>query len=160
MRPELARRSGLDMNLRFPGPRQQFVETVDGMSIDHARQDVGEVSVGFDAVEFAGFDQRADCCPACPAAVTAGEQMVLAAERHRADRPLDRVDVEFNATIMQEARQAFPARKCVTDRLGKRAAASDAGKLCFQPGMQRLARSAWRKNAAPRAKDCPRTSTA
>jgi hypothetical protein len=55
MRPELGRRSGLDMNLRFPGPRQQFVETVDGMSIDHARQDVGEVSIGFDAVEFAGL---------------------------------------------------------------------------------------------------------
>ena len=55
MRSELARRSGLDMNLRIPGPRQQFVETVDGMSIDHAREHVVQVSVGFDAVEFAGL---------------------------------------------------------------------------------------------------------
>jgi hypothetical protein len=34
--------------------------------------------------------------------------------------------------------QAFPVRERVTDRLGKRAAAGDAGKLHFQPGMQRL----------------------
>ena len=56
----------LDRILGFPGPWQQLVEPVDGMSIDHAREHVGEVSVGLDAVEFAGFDQRADCCPACP----------------------------------------------------------------------------------------------
>jgi hypothetical protein len=66
MRLELARRSGLDMNLRFPGPRQQFVETVDGMSIDHARQHVGEVGIGFDAVQFTGFDQRTDDCQRSP----------------------------------------------------------------------------------------------
>src|SRR5260370_17286856 len=40
------------MNLWLPNPRQQFVETVDRMSVDHAREHVGEVSVGFDAVEF------------------------------------------------------------------------------------------------------------
>jgi hypothetical protein len=76
MRPELARQSDLDMNLRLPRPRQQFVETVDGMSIDHAREHVGEVSLGFDPVEFAGFDQRTDDCPTRAAAVTACEQMV------------------------------------------------------------------------------------
>jgi len=72
MRPELARRSGLDMKLRFPDPRQQFVETVDGMSIDHAREHIGEVSVRLDAVQFAGLDQRADCGPTRPAAVGRG----------------------------------------------------------------------------------------
>jgi hypothetical protein len=43
------------MNLWFPSPPKQFVETVDGMSIDHAREYVVQVSVGFDAVEFAGL---------------------------------------------------------------------------------------------------------
>jgi hypothetical protein len=81
-RPGLAHQSGLDMNLRFPNPWQQFVETVDGVSIDHAREHVGEVSVGFDAVEFAGFDQRTDDRPTVATPVTACEQMVLAAERH------------------------------------------------------------------------------
>src|SRR5229473_2911525 len=62
-RPFVARQSGLDMNLWFPSPRQQFVESVDGMSIDHAHEYVVQVSVGFDAVEFAGLDQRTDDCP-------------------------------------------------------------------------------------------------
>src|SRR5260370_27113285 len=84
-RPFVARQSGLDMNLWFPSPRQQFVESVDGMSIDHAHEYVVQVSVGFYAVEFAGFDQRADDCPTTSAAVTACKQMVLAAECHRAD---------------------------------------------------------------------------
>lgn len=127
MRPVLARQSGLDMNLWFPKPRQQFVETVDRMSVDHAREHVGEISVGFDAVEFAGFNQRTDDRPTLTTTVTACKQVVLATERHRADRALDRVGVEFDASIMQEARQAFPARERVTDRLGKRAAAGDAG---------------------------------
>jgi hypothetical protein len=43
------------MNLWFPSPPKQFVETVDGMSIDHAREHIAQVGVGFDAVEFAGL---------------------------------------------------------------------------------------------------------
>jgi hypothetical protein len=43
------------MNLLFPGPRQQFVETVDRMSVDHAREHIAQVGIGFDAVEFAGL---------------------------------------------------------------------------------------------------------
>ena len=70
------------MNLWFPSPRQQFVETVDGMSIDHARKYVVQVSVGFDAVEFAGFDQRTDDRPPLAATVAARKQMVLATERN------------------------------------------------------------------------------
>ena len=68
------------MNLRFPGPRQQFVETIDGVSIDHAREHVVQVSVRLDAIEFAGFDQRTDDCPAFAAAIAACEQVVLAAK--------------------------------------------------------------------------------
>jgi hypothetical protein len=70
------------MNLWFPSPRQQFVETVDGMSLDHAREYVVQVSVGLDTIEFAGFDQRTDDCPTISAAVAACEQMVLATEGH------------------------------------------------------------------------------
>jgi predicted P-loop ATPase len=89
------------------------------MSIDHAREHVVQVSVGFDAVEFAGFNQRTDDRPTFTTAVTACKQVVLATERQGTDSTLDRVGVEFNAAIMQEARQAFPARERVTDRLGR-----------------------------------------
>ena len=66
----------------FPGPRQQFIEAVDGMPVDHAREHIAQVGVGFDAVEFAGLDQRADDCPSIAATVAPGKEMVLAPERH------------------------------------------------------------------------------
>ena len=43
------------MNLRIPGPRQQFVETVDGVTIDDARKYAGRGRAGLDVVEFVGF---------------------------------------------------------------------------------------------------------
>ncbi len=67
----------------FPGPRQQFIEAVDGMPVDHAREHIAQVGVGFDAVEFAGLDQRADDCPSIAATVAPGKEMVLAPERHQ-----------------------------------------------------------------------------
>jgi hypothetical protein len=66
--------SCLDKIRGFPGPRQQRVEAVDGISVDHSGEHVSEIGVGFDAVQLAGFDQRADDCPAIPTAVAAGEE--------------------------------------------------------------------------------------
>ena len=68
----------------FPGPGQQFIEAVDGMPVDHAREHIAQVGVGFDAVEFAGLDQRADDCPSIAATVAPGKEMVLAPERNLA----------------------------------------------------------------------------
>ncbi len=126
------------MNLLFPSPRQQFVEMVDGMSVDHPLQHVAQVSIGFDAVELAAFNQRADDCPPFASAVAAGEEMVFPAERHRADCTLDRIGVQFNAAIVQEARQTVPTGERVPDRFRKRAAAGHACKLRLKPGLQGL----------------------
>ena len=65
-----------------PVPRQKFVETVLGVSLDHAFKDVGEIGERFDAVEFCGFDQRANNRPAVAAAIGAGEEMILAPQRY------------------------------------------------------------------------------
>ena len=54
-RPNFAHRSGIDMSVRPPNPRQEFVETVDRMSVGHPLQDVAQIGIGFDAVEFAGL---------------------------------------------------------------------------------------------------------
>jgi hypothetical protein len=40
-RPERALKSGIDRICSFPGSRQQFVEPVDGMSVDHACAEPG-----------------------------------------------------------------------------------------------------------------------
>lgn len=129
---------GSGRSLGAPVPRQQLVETLDRISIDHPLEHVAQVDVGFDVVELTGRNQRAGDSPTMPAAFAAGEQMVLAAERHRPDRAFDRIGVELNAAIMQVSRQPLPARERVRDRFGKRAAARDERKLRLQPGMQCL----------------------
>ena len=40
------------MSVRSPSPRQEFVETVDRISVGHPLQDVAQIGIGFDAVEF------------------------------------------------------------------------------------------------------------
>src|SRR5712664_4574444 len=67
------------------------------------------------------------------ALVTPGKEMVLAPERHGADRAFDRIGIEFNAAVMQESGQTFPARERIADRLGQGAPARYARKLGFQP---------------------------
>ncbi|MCW2122634.1 hypothetical protein M2226_001378 [Bradyrhizobium elkanii] len=46
---------GLDRMLSIPSPRQQFVEAVDRVSIDHSLQHVTQVYVRLDVVELAGL---------------------------------------------------------------------------------------------------------
>ena len=72
------------------------------MSIGHALEDVLEVGEWLDVVELCRGDERADGGPAGATAVRPGEQMVLAPERDRPDRTLDRVIVEVDTAIVQE----------------------------------------------------------
>ena len=56
----------LDGFRRLPIPRQQFVEPIDWVSIDHSLEHVAQVGVGIDLVHFGGFDERADGGPRSP----------------------------------------------------------------------------------------------
>ena len=71
------------MIFSFPGPGQQFVDAIDGVAIDHPGEHVAQVSVRFDTVQLAGFDQRAHDCPSIAATVAAGKEMILASERYQ-----------------------------------------------------------------------------
>ena len=136
MRPVFARRSGLDVIRGLPSPRQQLVDPVDWVPADHARQDVVEIGVGFDAIQLAGLDERAHRRPTGAAAIAAGEEMILAPKRHRPDGSLDRVRVELDAAVVQESGQPIPARECVPHRLGEFSAARQMREVCFQPDLQ------------------------
>lgn len=125
--------SGLDRMMSVPSPRQQFVETVDRMSADHSLQHVTQVCVRLDVIELARLDQRTENCPSSSAAVATGKEVVLAAERHRSDRSLDGVRVEFDAAVMEEAGQSIPARQRIPDRLGEIAAAGQLRELHLEP---------------------------
>jgi hypothetical protein len=63
-RPKLALRSALDRISSFPSLRKQFVETIDRVPVDHAREHV-EIGVGLDVVKLVGFDQRTKNGCAC-----------------------------------------------------------------------------------------------
>ena len=73
-RPGLALLSALDRDSGFPGPRQQFVEPVDRISVDHALEHVLQICIRFDAVELAGLDQRTEHSPSTAAAVAAAKR--------------------------------------------------------------------------------------
>lgn len=142
--------SGLDRFSLFPCPRQEFVETVGGVSVDHALKDVGEVCVRLDVIELRGFDQRTQDRPAITSAVAAREEMVLAAESHGTNGALDGVGVELYAAIVEEADQSLPARWRVADGLGERASAGEVRKLCLQPCAQ--IGDHWLRSSPPRRK--------
>lgn len=72
------------------------------------------------------------------AAIGASEEVVLAAERQRANGPLDNVVVDLNAPIVEEARDPVPSAQDVADRLGQFALAAGGGKLGAQTGLERL----------------------
>ncbi len=92
---------------------------------------VGEVGLWIDAAELAGLDQRVEDRPVLAAAIGIGEQGILAIERKRADGSLNRVGVELDASVIEEAREALPTREGVTDGLGDRAFLRDVGELGF-----------------------------
>ena len=130
--------SGLDGFYRLPGPRQELVEPIDGISVDHALEHVDEIGVWLEAVELGGFDQGADDRPTFAAAVAAGKEMILPSESYGTNRALDWIGVEFDAAVMQKARQSVPTRKRIADRFGQRAAPRYAGQLRLEPIAQGL----------------------
>ena len=122
----------------MPIPGQEFVEATGGMSVGHALQDVSEPCEGLDIVELCGGDEGADGCPSDAAAVRAREQMVFAPERDGPDGALDRIVVEFDAAVIEEAGKGGPARERITNGLGEGAGGWNAAKLHLEPRLHHL----------------------
>lgn len=57
--------------------------------------------------------------PGFGAALTAGEQVILLSQAYRLDAAFNRIAVDLDAPIIDEARQAFPMVEGVADRLAK-----------------------------------------
>ena len=130
--------SELDVIFGAPGPRQELVETVDRISLDHALEHVLQIGIGLHAVEFAGLDQRTQHGPAPAPAVAARKEMILPSESDRSNRALDGIGVEFDAAVIQKARQSVPTGKRVADRFGELAAPRYTGQLRLEPIVQGL----------------------
>ena len=70
-----AHASDLDSCCRLPIPRQQFIESIDWMPVDHALEHVMQVRVGFDVVHFGGLNERAERRPPRTAAI--GAELIM-----------------------------------------------------------------------------------
>src|SRR6478609_3520283 len=103
------------------------------MTVGDPGEDVGQVRERVDIVQLTGLDQRGDSGPVFGAAIRTGEQRIFPVERDGADGAFDGVVVELDAAIVDEARQAFPARQRVADGFGKFALLADQAKFCPQP---------------------------
>ena len=96
-------------------PGQEFVDTAVEMSVDDFGDGVGEVGVGIDAGELAGFDQRGDDGPVVAATVRAGEESILPVQRDGANGALDDIGVDLDATVIEEAYEPLPMIEAIAD---------------------------------------------
>ena len=118
------------------GPGHEVVEFAGEMAVDDLREDVGHIGLRIDAVDLAGLDERGDDRPVLSPAVRAGEESVLPIEGNGADGALDDVRVDLDAPVVDEARQAVPARERVADRLGELGLLADQRELFTQPWLE------------------------
>lgn len=77
--------------------------------------DVGQVALWIDGVQLTSLDQRGDDCPMFAAVVRTSEERILAVQRNRPDRAFGDVRVDLDATVVDEAHQAFPVRQGIAD---------------------------------------------
>jgi hypothetical protein len=84
-------------------PGHELVDAGCGPEVDEPGERVGHPGERVDGVELAGLHKRGDRRPVLGAKVVAGEEGVLAIERQAADRALDRVGIDLDATVVEEA---------------------------------------------------------
>lgn len=96
--------SGLDRMLSVPSPRQQFVETVDRVSIDHSLQHVTQVYVRLDIIEFARLCRP----PNYAERIWSGTPLSRWHRRSRAGQPLSiRHSLVFQSASRKASRRSF-----------------------------------------------------
>src|SRR5262249_7806197 len=112
-----------------PSPRQQLVELFHGPTVDEFGENVGQISLRVEAIEFRCLNQRSYAGPIkCPL-IVAGKEAVLFRQRDQTVRPLDTIRIHLDAAVVQEAYQATPALETVADRLGNRTLLRHGGEL-------------------------------
>jgi hypothetical protein len=103
------------------------------MAVDDPGEEVGQIADRVDIVQLTCIDQRGDGGPVFGAAIRACEQGIFPVERDGADGAFDGVVIELDATIVDKACQALPARQGVPDCVGEFALLTDKAKFFPQP---------------------------
>jgi len=89
------------------------------VSIHERGQRGRDVGLRIRAIKPCRLYQRGDDAPVGGAFVGACEERVFPVQGDRPDGPLDRVGIELEAAIIEEAGEAVPQRQRVADRLGQ-----------------------------------------
>ena len=124
------------------------------MAVDDPGEDVGQVRERIDVVP--SFNLRVSIREAMfGAAVRSCEQRIFPVECDQTDGAFDGIVVEFNATVVDETRQPFPARESIADgvreratiaQMPRRASGFSAAERCAAPRRRgRGSSSRWRK---------------
>ena len=101
-------------------PGHEVFDAGFGVSVEDGAEGVGEIVDGVHAGHFAGGDERGEHGPVLGADLVAGEEGVLAGQRDRTDLVFDRVGVELEGAVVEEADQAGPMREGIADILGQK----------------------------------------
>ena len=109
-----------------------------GTSRDDALENIGQIVPRVDVLQLCRVDERGENGPCLSAAFTAGEQVVLLSKAYRLDAALDRIAVYFNASVLDEARQAVPMVECVADGFAKTGLLRDFQQPRLEPGFEVL----------------------
>ena len=97
-----------------------------------------EIGLRVETVQLRGTDQRIDRRRPFAAFVRTGKQIILASERHRSERPLRGIVVDFQPAVVAVAGQRRPPRQRIPDGLGQSALLRQRRIDGFQPGVQLL----------------------
>jgi hypothetical protein len=81
------------------------------MAVDDLGDDVGEVGLRIDGIEFAAFDQGCGDCPMLGSAIGAGEERILPVQCYRPDAALDDIAIDLDPPVVDEAGQTVPTRE-------------------------------------------------
>src|SRR5271169_4748740 len=120
---------------RGPVPGEQFVDAIDRV-VGDAGDDVGEPSLGVDAVEASGPYERVHYGGSTAAFVGASEEVVLAPQGQRADGAFGGVVRHFEPAVVDEAGESCPARGRIANGAGERTLAADFGERRVEKGFE------------------------
>ena len=124
----------------LPSPGGEFGEAAVRPAVDELAKHVGEVSLGVDAVQLAGFDQRGENGPVFGTQIVTGKQRILAIEGNRPDRTLDGIGVDLDPAVIEEADQRAPVVERVADGLGERRLPRQLGETLLEPELRSTVR--------------------
>jgi hypothetical protein len=94
-----------------PVAGKQLSKTVDGVTRKEPVEDVGEISLGIDVVQFAGLNEGREDRPMLAAAIGAGEQWILSIKGERTNGAFDDVGIDLDASVLDESAEPLPSAK-------------------------------------------------